>query len=95
MKVKIPMIEKKYALQERQELYTHTEQTGAGKITFALVNLGVDSNDWHIVEYTTGLSVLRDIGKLSKARFERLSRLVINMNPRKLKDRINENEKIN
>ena len=95
MKVKIPLIEKDHALQERQELYTYTEITGAGKIKFALVNLGVDFNDWHIVEYTTGLSVLRDIGKLSKARFERLSRLIINMNPRKLKDRINENEKIN
>ena len=95
MKVKIPLVEKDHAVQERQELYTYTERTGAGMITFALVNLGVDSNDYHIVEYTTGLSVLQDIGKLSKSRFERLSRLVINMNPRKLKDCINENEKIN
>ena len=95
MKVKIPLIEKEYAVQERQELYTYTESTGCGNIKFALVNLGVDFSDWNIVEYTTGLSVLRDIGKLSKARFERLSRLIINMNPRKLKDRINENEKIN
>ena len=95
MKVKIPLIEKEYALQERQELYTYTEMTGVGEITFALVNLGEAFNDWHIVEYTTGLSVLRDIGKLSKVRFERLSSLVINMNPRKLKDRININEKIN
>ena len=95
MKVKISMIEKEYEVQERQELYTYTERTGVGKITFALVNFGVNLNDWHIVEYTTGLSVLRDIGKLSKARFERLSKLVINMNPRKLKNRININEKIN
>jgi hypothetical protein len=95
VKVKITLIEKEHALQERKELYTYTEMTEAGKITFALVNFGVGFNDWHIVEYTTGLSVLRDIGKLTKTRFERLSRLVINMNPRKLKDRINENEKIN
>ena len=95
MKVKIPGIEKEFCQKEIQELYTHSVRTGCGTITFALVNEGVGFGDWHIVEYTTGLSVLSNIGKLTKTRFINITNLIINMNPKKLKDRIDINEKIN
>ena len=95
MKVKIPDIEKGFSQKEIQELYTHSVKTDCGIITFALVNMGSGFGDWHIVEYKTGLSVLSNIGKLTKIRFVNITNLIINMNPKKLKDRIDVNEKIN
>ena len=95
MKVKIPDIDKEFCQKEIQELYTHSVITGCGKITFALVNEGVGFGDWHIVEYKTGLSVLSNIGKLTKTRFVNITNLIINMNPKKLKDKIDVNEIIN
>ena len=82
-------------IKEIQELYLSAERTEYGKITFALVNLNIGNRGWNIVEYTTGLCVFPNIGKISLSRFARLTGFIIKLNPQKLIERINENEKIN
>lgn len=96
MKIKVPLLRGEGSIQEIQETYKYTENTGYGHITFALVNEGKESfHKWCIVEYTTGLCVLSDTGKLTKERFIRFSKYIINLNPKKLKENIDKQEKIN
>lgn len=94
MKVIIPLASKENKIQEIKEQWKCTQITGCGQITFALVNIDYCTN-WSIVEYKTGRVILHDIGKLSKQRFERLSKLIINMNPQRIKNAIENNEIIN
>jgi hypothetical protein len=91
MKVKSIFIEKEKAQVEIQELYKHSIQTGCGVLTFALVKI----YGWCIVEYTTGLAVLHDIGKLSKSQFIKITEFIAKLNPEKIKENIEKNERIN
>lgn len=94
MKVIVYLAGKENRIQEIKEQWKCTQMTECGEITFALVNIGYGTN-WSIVEYKTGQVVLHDIGKLSKQRFERLSNLIISMNPQRIKNAIEKSKIIN
>lgn len=88
----IPLVPREDAKKEVQEKYKHSVQTEDGTITFVYLNSGCR---WGIYEYKTGLSVLADIGKLSKKQFISFAELIIKLGSHRLKKCINENEKVN
>lgn len=92
MIVHIPLIPREDARKEVQEKYKYSVQTADGTLTFAYVNTGCR---WGIYEYTTGLSVLADIGKLTKRQFIAFTDLFAKLGSQKIKAAINENEKVN
>ncbi len=92
MIVKIPLVPYKDSKKELQEKYKHSVQTADGTLTFAYVNTGYH---WGIYEYTTGLSVLGDIGKLTKRQFIAFTDLYAKLGSQKIKAAINKNEKVN
>lgn len=92
MIVKIPLVPYKDSKKEIQEKYKHSVQTADGTLTFVYVNTGCR---WGIYEYTTGLSVLYDIGKLTKKQFIAFTELFAELGSRKIKENINKNVKVN
>lgn len=92
MIVFIHLVPREDAKKKVQEKYKHSVQTGDGTLTFAYVNTGCR---WGIYEYTTGLSVLGDIGKLTKRQFIAFTDLLAKLGSRKIKAAINENVKVN
>lgn len=92
MIVYIPLVPREDARKEVQEKYKRSVQTADGTLTFAYVNTGCR---WGIYEYTTGLSVLGDIGKLTKRQFIAFTDLFAKLGSQKIKAAINENEKVN
>ena len=92
MIVKIPLVPYKDSKKEIQEKYKYSVQTADGTLTFAYVNTGCR---WGIYEYTTGLSVLCDIGKLTKKQFIAFTDLFAKLGSRKIKENINKNVKVN
>ena len=92
MIVKIPLVPDKDSKKELQEKYKHSVRTADGTLTFAYVNTGCC---WGIYEYTTGLSVLGDIGKLTKKQFIAFTDLFAKLGSRKIEENINKNVKVN
>lgn len=92
MIVKIPLVPYKDSKKELQEKYKHSVQTADGTLTFAYVNTGCC---WGIYEYTTGLSVLGDIGKLTKRQFIAFTDLCAELGSKRIKAAINRNVKVN
>ena len=92
MTVFIPGISREDAKKEVQEKYKHSIQTASGTLTFAYLSTGCR---WGIYEYSTGLSVLSDIGRLTKRQFYTFTELLAKLGHSQIKKGINNNQIIN
>ena len=92
MIIYIPGVPRENARKEVKEKYKNSVQTADGSLIFAYVNT---DHGWGIYEYTTGLNVISDIGKLTKKQFLAFTYLFAKLGSRIIKAAQNKNEKVN
>ena len=77
MLVKRYINKKSYAVEMGEPLYNQGFDTGSGIIRFALIKTNKGSKSYNIVEVSTGMTIVPDVGRLKKIAFVRICMLVI------------------
>lgn len=85
---------KSYAVEMGKPKYKKGYKTDSGIIEFALVNINKGSSIYDIIEVSTGITLVPDVGRLKKIAFVRICMLFCILGSEKIKSRINEHEKI-
>lgn len=94
MLVKRNINNKSYAVEIGKPLYKQGYKTGSGIIEFALMNTNKGSSIYDIIEVSTGITIVPNVGKLKKRAFVNICMLFCILGSEKIKSKINENEKI-
>lgn len=94
MLVKRYINKKSYAVEMGEPLYNQGFDTGSGIIRFALINTNKGSKSYDIVEVSTGMTLIRDVGRLKKVAFVKICMLFCILGSEKIKSRMSEHEKI-
>ena len=94
MLVKRNINNKNFAVEMGKPLYKQGYKTGAGLIEFALINKNKGSNIYDIVEVSTGMTLVPNVGRLKKLAFVNICMLFCVLGSEEIKSRISKNEKI-
>ena len=94
MLVKKYINKKSYAVEMGEPLYNQGFDTDSGIIRFALINTNKGSKSYDIVEVSTGMTLIRDVGRLKKVAFVKVCMLFCILGSEKIKSRMSEHEKI-
>ena len=94
MLVKRYINKKSYAVEMGEPLYNQGFDTDSGIIRFALINTNKGSKSYDIVEVSTGMTLIRNIGRLKKIAFVKICMLFCILGSEKIKSRMSEHEKI-
>lgn len=94
MLVKRYINKKSYAVEMGEPLYNQGFDTDSGIIRFALINTNKGSKSYDIVEVSTGMTLIRNIGRLKKVAFVKICMLFCILGSEKIKSRMSEHEKI-
>ena len=94
MLVKRYINNKSYAVEMGKPLYKQGYKTDAGIIEFALINTNKGSKSYDIIEVSTGMTLIRDVGKLKKTAFVHICMLFCILGSENIKSRMSEHEKI-
>ena len=94
MLVKRYINKKSYAVEMGKPLYKQGYKTGAGLIEFALINRYKSSNIYDIVEVSTGMTLVPNVGRLKKLAFVNICMLFCTLGSEEIKSRMSEHEKI-
>ena len=94
MLVKRYINKKSYAVEMGEPLYNQGFDTGSEIIRFALINTNKGSKSYDIVEVSTGMTLIRDVGRLKKVAFVKICMLFCILGSEKIKSRMSEHEKI-
>ena len=94
MLVKRYINKKNYAVEMGEPLYNQDFDTDSGIIRFALINTNKGSKSYDIVEVSTGMTLIRNVGRLKKVAFVKICMLFCILGSEKIKSRMSEHEKI-
>ena len=94
MLVKRYINKKSYAVEMGEPLYNQGFDTDSGIIRFALINTNKGSESYDIVEVSTGMTLIKNVGRLKKIAFVRICMLFCILGSEKIKSRMSEHEKI-
>ena len=94
MLVKRYINKKSYAVEMGKPLYKQGYKTDAGIIEFALIKTNKGSKTYDIIEVSTGMTLIRDVGKLKKNAFIKICMLFCILGSEKIKSRMRKHEKI-
>lgn len=94
MLVKRYINKKSYAVEMGKPLYNQGFDTDSGIIRFALINTNKGSKSYDIVEVSTGMTLIRDVGRLKKIAFVKICMLFCILGSEKIKSRMSKHEKI-
>lgn len=94
MLVKRYINNKSYAVEMGEPLYNQGFDIDSGIIRFALINTNKGSKSYDIIEVSTGMTLIRDVGKLKKSAFVKICMLFCILGSENIKSRISENKKI-
>lgn len=94
MLVKRYINKKSYAVEMDKPLYKQGYKTDAGIIEFALIKTNKYSNIYDIIEVSTGMTIVPDVGKLKKIAFVNICMLFCILGSKNIKSRMSEHEKI-
>lgn len=94
MLVKRNINNKNYAVEMGKPLYKQGYETGAGIIEFALIKTNRHSNIYDIIEVSTGMTLVPNVGRLKKLAFINICMLSCILGSEKIKSRMSEHEKI-
>lgn len=94
MLVKRYINNKSYAVEMGKPLYKQGYKTGNGIIEFALIKTSEYSNIYDIIEVSTGMTFVRNVGRLKKIAFVNICMLFCILGSENIKSRISEHEKI-
>ena len=83
-----------YAVEMGNPLHKKGYKTDAGIIKFALIKTNKDSKTYDIIEVSTGMALIRDVGKLKKNDFIKICMLFCILGSEKIKSRMSKYEKI-
>lgn len=75
-------------------LYKQDFSTNSGIIEFALINTNKKRKIYDIIEVSTGMTLIRDVGRLKKNAFVKICMLFCILGSGNIKSRISEHEKI-
>ena len=85
---------KSYAVEMGKPLYKQGYKTDSGIIEFALINTNKGSSIYDIIEVSTGVILVPDVGRLKGVAFVRICMLFCILGSEKIKSRISEYKKI-
>lgn len=94
MLVKKYINNKNYAVEIRKPLYKQGFNTESGIIEFALIKTYRGSNVYDIIEVSTGMILVPNVGRLKRIAFINICMLFCTLGSEKIKSRISEHEKI-
>ena len=94
MLVKRYINNKSYAVEMGKPLYKQGYKTGSGIIEFALINTRKSKKIYDIIEVSTGMTLIRDVGRLKQTAFVKICTLFCILGSANIKSRISEYEKI-
>lgn len=94
MLVKRYINKKSYAVEMGEPLYNQGYNTDSGIIRFALIKTNKGSKTYDIIEVSTGMTLIRDVGKLKKNAFIKICMLFCILGSEKIKSRMSEHKKI-
>ena len=94
MLVKRYINNKSYAVEMGKPLYDQGYDTDSGIIRFALIKTNKGSKTYDIIEVSTGMTLIRDVGKLKQIAFINICMLFCILGSEKIKSRMSEHEKI-
>lgn len=83
-----------YAVEMGEQLHKQGYKTDAGIIEFALIKTNKGSKTYDIIEISTGMTLIRDVGKLKKNAFIKICMLFCILGSEKIKSRMSKYEKI-
>ena len=94
MLVKRYINKKSYAVEMGEPLYNQGFDTDSGIIRFALIKTNKGSKSYDIVEVSTGMTLIRNVGRLKKIVFVKICMLFCILGSEKIKSRMSEHGKI-
>jgi hypothetical protein len=94
MLVKRNINNKNYAVEMGKPLYKQGYKTGAGLIEFALIKTNKYSNIYDIIEVSTGMVLVPNVGRLKKLAFVNICMLFCVLGSKEIKSRMSKHEKI-
>lgn len=94
MLVKRYINKKSYAVEMGEPLYKQGFDTDSGIIRFALIKTNKGSKSYDIVEVSTGITLVPDVGRLKKIAFVKICMLFCILGSEKIKSRMSEHKKI-
>lgn len=94
MLVKRYINKKSYAVEMGKPLYKQGFSTESGIIEFALINTNKSRKIYDIIEVSTGMVLIPNVGRLKKIAFINICMLLCTLGSEKIKSRMSEHEKI-
>lgn len=94
MLVKRKINNKNYAIEMGKPLYKQGYETDAGLIEFALIKTNKDLNIYDIIEVSTGMALVPNVGELEERAFVNICMLFCILGSKVIKSRMSEYEKI-
>lgn len=94
MLVKRYINKKSYAVEMGKPLYKQGYETGAGILEFTLINTSKSKKIYDIIEVSTGMTLIRNVGRLKQITFVKICMLFCILGSEKIKSRMSEHEKI-
>lgn len=94
MLVKRYINKKSYAVEMGKPLYKQGYKTDAGIIEFALIKTNKYSNIYDIIEVSTGMFLVPNVGRLKKTAFVNICMLFCVLGSKEIKSRMSKHEKI-
>ena len=94
MLVKRYINKKSYAVEMGEPLYNQGFDTDSGIIRFALIKTNKGSKSYDIVEVSTGMTLVPNVGRLKKIAFINICKLFCVLGSKEIKSRMSEHEKI-
>lgn len=94
MLVKRYINKKSYAVEMGESLYKQGYKTESGIIEFALIKTNKYSNIYDIIEVSTGMVLVPNVGRLKKTAFVNVCMLFCVLGSEKIKSRMSKHEKI-
>lgn len=85
---------KSYAVEMGKPLYKQGFDTESGIIEFALIDTNKSPKIYDIIEVSTGMTLIRNVGRLKKIAFVKICMLFCILGSEKIKSRISEHKKI-
>lgn len=85
---------KSYAVEIGNPLYKQGFDTDSGVLEFSLMKIKKNPNIYDIVEVSTGMTLVPNVGKLKKIAFINICMLFCILGSEEIKSRINENVKV-
>lgn len=85
---------KNYAVEMGKPLYKQGFSTDSGIIKFALINTNKNRKIYDIIEVSTGMTLVSNVGRLKQITFVKICMLFCILGSEKIKSRMSEHEKI-